>query len=459
MNAALLAYLPRASNGLDWSLIVLLIALAGSAAAFAARERPGLSFASGLLVWVAIAAVIAQAWRAGLSAHPTLVTAAGITVAGFLAWVCAPATAIPARRRGWIPALALTLAGAGFGANAAPDFLVLTIWLAVMGGACFALVLAVAGDLAEVRALLMGEALALVTAVLALVVLGLARGGPNIESAPPGLAAAGLILLAAHLTLRIAVMLAGLGIAARPGILAGELALGALAVPTLVATLLRVLTELAHLPIVGVEEFVAVLGGALTLIAACAFVVARGRGPRLASIAASLAGIAVLMAGTGALGTDATVFAELLFVPFAAIIAGSSLRGAEIATRDGVKPMGFGGALELALAVAALGVIGLPPFAGFWPRLVLMNAAVKSGDGLIPAALILASLLLAYGLVRAGTSGAAPAARPAQAGILEVATFGLLLGLSIAAGLTPGLSLTGAPLHAVPALRGTGDAR
>jgi formate hydrogenlyase subunit 3/multisubunit Na+/H+ antiporter MnhD subunit len=117
-----------------------------------------------------------------------------------------------------------------------------------------------------------------------------------------------------------------------------------------------------------------------------------------------------------------------------------------LAERREAMAAGVGGALELALALAALGVVGLPPFAGFWPRLLILDAAVRDGNVLLPATLIAGSLLLVLGLARAGFApreAVAARARPVRA--LEVAAFGLLLGVSLAAGLTPRLDMNATP--------------
>ncbi len=162
------------------------------------------------------------------------------------------------------------------------------------------------------------------------------------------------------------------------------------------------------------------------------------RGARLALLGASLAGLVLLIVGASASRAGGELFAELLFVPFAAIIAGSSLRRS--LSRD-VAGTGFGGALELGLALAAFGVIGLPPFAGFWPRMLLMDAAVKGGNFAVPVTLIAGSLMLAYGLAQPGGSARELQPRTASMRGLEIAAFGVLLGLSLAAGLVPGPAL------------------
>ncbi len=61
----------------------------------------------------------------------------------------------------------------------------------------------------------------------------------------PALAAAGLVLVSAQLLLRAGSALASLALLARPGALGAELGVGALALPALLATLLRILAEFA----------------------------------------------------------------------------------------------------------------------------------------------------------------------------------------------------------------------
>jgi multicomponent Na+:H+ antiporter subunit D len=447
VSALLSARLTDPSAPLGWPLTLLLIALAGTAIAFAARERPGLGFAAGLFAWAAIAAVIGEAWRMAPAATSPLVTASGIALIGFIAWICAPGYEASLRRRKWLPALVLALACGGIGVVAASDFLVLTVWLAVIGAANYALALAVATERGSLRGLLAGEALALVSAAAALLFLGRAELAPGGLALP--LAQAGLVLLSAHLLLRMGLAVYGLAVISGSRALGPQLALGALALPVLLSTYGHIVSKFA--PVLSPEFLtgLAVLGGTLTIAAAFLFVAARARDKRLAALGASLSGVALLIAGTGGTGRGGENFAELIFVPLAAIIAGSSITGSPEGEREGVVPVGFGGVLELGLTLAALGVIGLPPFAGFWPRLLLMDAAVRGGDLVLPATLILGSLLLAYGLVRAG-AGLRETGTLRPAPVLEVAAFGLLLGVSLAAGLTPRLNLS-PPLQAGPA--------
>jgi formate hydrogenlyase subunit 3/multisubunit Na+/H+ antiporter MnhD subunit len=174
-----------------------LIALAGATIAFATRRRPGFGFAAGLFAWAAIAAVVGEVWRTAPAATAPLVTASGIALIGFIAWICAPGCEASERRRTWLPALVLALACGGFGVVAANDILVLTVWLGVIGAANYALALAVAPERSSLRGLLAGEALALVSAATTLLFLGRGELGPAGLATP--LAQAGLVLLSAHL--------------------------------------------------------------------------------------------------------------------------------------------------------------------------------------------------------------------------------------------------------------------
>lgn len=427
---------------LGWPLTLLLIALLGASVAFAARARSGISFAAGLLAWAAIAATIGEAWRAAGAASVPLIGAAGLSLVGLIAWLCAPICDIDRRRRAWLPALVLALAAAGFGIAAAPDFLAFAVWLAAAGAINYALVLAASPERAPLRVLVAGEIFALVSVAGALVFLG--RAGPGLT--PIGLdapmAQAGAVLLVAHLLLRAGLALYGLAIAAKVRALTVELALGALAVPMLLVAQGRVLAAFA--PALPAEFFTALaaLGALATVCGAALFVAQQERGARLAWLGASLAGVVLLVSSAGRATHAGEIFAELIFAPFAALIAGSSLVRAFGERREGISA-GFGGALEFALALAGLGVIGLPPFAGFWPRLLVLDAAVREGDVLLPATLIAGSLLVVLGLARAGFAprGAVAApVRPVRA--LEVAAFGLLLGVSLAAGLTPRLDMS-----------------
>ncbi|MFO1186967.1 MAG: hypothetical protein U1E87_05675 [Alphaproteobacteria bacterium] len=427
-------------GALSWPLSLLLVALFGAGAAIAARERAGIAFAAGLFTFAAIAATIGEAWRADGTASAPLVGAAAVGLIGLVAWLCAPANDLGLRRRAWLPALVLALVAAGFGVAAAPDFPALIVWLTVAGAANYALLLAVSPERRAARVLVLGEIFALLGGAGALVFLG--HAGPGLT--PIGLAApaaaAGAVLLLAHILMRAGFALFGLAHAAKARALTVELALGALAVPMLLAAAARILSGFA--PVLPPEFFdaLAAIGAAGAVAAAALFVAARERGARLAWLGASLAGIVLLIAGASGANRAGEAFAELVFAPFAALIAGASLASV-FAERREAMPAGFGGALEFALALAGLGVIGLPPFAGFWPRLLVMDAAVRAGDMLLPAVLILASLLLVVGLARAGFAERAPAqqrARPVR--VLEIAAFGLLLGISLAAGLTPRLS-------------------
>lgn len=446
-------------GALGTPLTLLLIALIGTGAAFAARGRAGIAFAAGLLTWAAIAAVIGEAWRSAGTAGAPLIGAAAIGLVGSVAWALSPANDLSARARAWLPALTLALAAAGFGIAAAPDFFALVVWLAAAGAANYALAVAASRERAPADALLAGEIFALVCAAGALVFLG--RAGPGLT--PIGLAApasqAGALLLAVHILMRAGLALYGLSIAARAGALTAELALGALAVPMLLVALGRILANFAQVLPPEVFTALAAFGAVAAAASAALFAAASERGARLAWLGASLAGIVLLIAGASGAGHAGEVFTELVFAPFAALIAGSSLSRALSGRRE-ASPKGFAGALQIALALAGLGVIGLPPFAGFWPRLLVMDAAVRAGDALLPAALILASLLLVFGLMRAGFSASEPKSAPARpVRALEIAAFGLLLGISLAAGLSPRLNLdapgeAGAP-HVPPVAKAT----
>jgi multicomponent Na+:H+ antiporter subunit D len=454
MITHLLEVVPWARAGPGWAHVAILLAMTGAAFTLLLRERPALKRAAGFAVWGGMLVLLIFALRgrmpgpppiAGLDGDRTsLLVTTGITLAGIFAWLLGGAAVIAEDRRQSIAPLVFALIAASIGAVTASDLLVLTVWQFALGACAigFSLLLRRQGEADPARSLMVIEAICLFGTGVALALMGGALPAAHaVIAAAIGL---GLMLLVLIVRLGSLIITLPLVARARAPVLAAEIAIAGIAIPAILQTLIA-LTLKFHVLAPSAFTSILVVGAVFWMIVGGLLAIgARGRPPRIAAIAASLVGLALLGACEGS--KTALLFVLLWLGPVPAFLAASSIAGridrggASIVERT-LTPQGD--AIALLLAMASLALVGLPPFAGFWARLMLVEAAWAHADYAIVAVTLLSSLILAFALSRRAferVPAMADAERrnyPPGIALPELLVLGVMSGLSLAGGLYP----------------------
>ena len=163
-----------------------------------------------------------------------------------------------------------------------------------------------------------------------------------------------------------------------------------------------------------------------------------------------ISGIGVMMAGL-ALGSPAGLSGAILYAVHSMVVMTALYFAVGIGARlGGSYHLTTAGGLYAANAAIAgltlmlfLSVAGLPPFSGFWPKIMLVKASLDIGAWWLAGAILVTGLLttitvgriwaLAYW--RPSAAGADPAVRPLPAG--AIAALAGLVALTAAAGIWP----------------------
>jgi len=452
--AKLLEVVPWARVGPGWATIAILLAIAGAGLTLLLRPYALLKRLAALAVWSGLLALLVFALRGGAPApaplaslaggHETLLIALGMSLAGISAWLLGGAASVLRERRQLIAPLVFILLAAAIGTITATGLLEMIVWQFAIAGCAIAFVLLLTnpGKADPPRALMLVEAMCIIAAGLSLAILGDALS-PRWHGTM--ISAIGGAVLLVVLGVRLMALIVALPLVARASepVLAAEIALAAIAVPALLQTLIALTQHFKALMPQAFAIILMVFAIVVMLLGAALAIGARARGPRIGAIAASLAGLALLGAFEGA---KSPLFVLIFLGPMPAFLAASSIagridRGGALIVERALTP--GADAIGILLAIASLALIGLPPFAGFWPRLLLIEAAWAKADYGIIAATLLCSLVLAFALSRRGyervpaTSGPERRNRPAGIGLRELLVLGVTSGVSLAGGLYP----------------------
>jgi multicomponent Na+:H+ antiporter subunit D len=439
-----------------WPTLAMLVAVAASAFALLCRGQKELERLIGALCWAGLLVVLLLAAEGRMptgalapltqlgTGNEPLVIALGMAIVGALGWMCAIALP-PSLRRSWTPMLLFVLAAGGIGSVAATNLLLLIIWQLVIGAASLGLVLSTDDSEAAGAA----RSLLVLGAALALAILGAGLNGirPSLlgGAAPAtALSSIGAAVLIVSLLARLAGALAALGLVARgpEQSLSAELGVAAIAVPSVLYTLAALALQLRGSMPQAFELVLVVLFALLMVVGAVLAVGARQRAMRIAAIGISLCGLALMGAMEGA--ADSILFVLVWIGAMPAYLAASSI----LARLGGVGTRLRGGASAgrdvtvFLLALASLALIGLPPFSGFWPRLMLIEAAWGQAHYTIAAVAGVSSLLLAFALARRVCDAPAQALAPiaparSRVRLPELLVLGVMSGLALAGGLYP----------------------
>ncbi|MFT3974238.1 MAG: proton-conducting transporter membrane subunit [Amaricoccus sp.] len=161
-----------------------------------------------------------------------------------------------------------------------------------------------------------------------------------------------------------------------------------------------------------------------------------------ASIGAMVLGLAV--------GTPAALAATILYLGQDVLVKAALFLGAgAIAHATGSETLARSGGLwrsqpatALLFLVPALALAGMPPFSGFWPKLMLVRATLEAGSGWLAAAVLAMGLLTLVAMARVWAEAVwAPAASGAPAAPLPPAMLwplAILAALIIVAGVWAG---------------------
>lgn len=172
-----------------------------------------------------------------------------------------------------------------------------------------------------------------------------------------------------------------------------------------------------------------------------------------------ISGIGSMLAGL-AIGTTAAVAGTIFYAIHSIIVMtalymavgvmrgiGGSFSLRELGGLYGASPAFAAVFLALAFAVA-----GLPPFSGFWPKVILVDAAIATGHGWLAGSILVTGLLTSIAVGRVwvfafwrggdeatpdGVCGAAVAADPALTRAAIWLPLGLLLALVVLLGVLP----------------------
>ncbi len=167
-----------------------------------------------------------------------------------------------------------------------------------------------------------------------------------------------------------------------------------------------------------------------------------------------VSGVGVMVAGL-AIGTDKALLGAIFYIVHSIIISAALFMAAGLVSRAGagsdIENLSglYKGAPFLAVAflLAGLSLIGIPPFAGFWPKVYLVQAGLEAGAYALVAGVLTAGFLtmLAVGRTfalvfwRAAPDDAPLPASGAQqgGGLVLKGALGALTFLTIALGLYP----------------------
>jgi multicomponent Na+:H+ antiporter subunit D len=180
-----------------------------------------------------------------------------------------------------------------------------------------------------------------------------------------------------------------------------------------------------------------------------------------------VSGIGSMLAGI-ALGGDLAVAGTIVYavhsmVVMAALYLATGIIGRRTGTFDlnalgglySASPWFAAGFLVLAFAVS-----GLPPFSGFWPKLMLVQASLAAGNGWLAGAILATGLLTTIAIVRVflfafwrdkAGGGAGPAPLVAPGAVFMSGSLAALVAGALAIGLAPEM-LTRAGLDAAGGL-------
>lgn len=169
-----------------------------------------------------------------------------------------------------------------------------------------------------------------------------------------------------------------------------------------------------------------------------------------ASIGAMVLGLAV--------GTPLALAAAILYLGQDVLVkTGLFLGAGAIARATGSEDLDRSGGLwrsqpltALLFLVPALALAGMPPFSGFWPKLMLVRATLEAGAGWLTAAVLVMGLLTLIAMARvwadvvwaAAPADATPAPLPAAMRLPLVVLAGLVLAAGIWAGPLVGFAET-----------------
>lgn len=468
-----LSLLPWSSTAPGWPALLVLTASAGLGITLLLRAQTLLRRSLAAATWFVLFILLLMAHDGALPADvwlpstltgdvPTsLLIIFGSVLIGVGAWICTDAVAIVETRRIWVSPLLFALLAGVIGLCSAGDLLSLLIWNFVVGAASLALVLLLfqeRGHAEPVRALVTLEAIGLVGAVLALGLV--AEGLPVLletsqsTSAPSATLSVGLALLLITLTARVLSLLMAVGLISsqRQVAISAELALGGMALPAVLFVFTAIIVRVETALPLGFGAVLTVLGTLLLLGGGFIVMGARTRGLRVAAVATSLVGLGLLGAtvGASALPEWMRLYAVLWFAPFSAFLVASSVLE-RLGGWSAVGPDGAHSFLSIlvrpALLISILAISGLPPFFGFWPRLILIENAWIEARYLVLGVIMAGSLLLLAAFARrmvdppSSQGGSAkgigvPAVR-SDIAVPELVVLGLACGLSVASSFYP----------------------
>lgn len=456
MIGPLAEILPLAQQLPSWEVVAIALAALGAGLSLASRDHVRLAQLMAGAVWLLLLLVMVLALRGRLPASSTpiasldgdphsMLVATGIVIIGTFAWLLGSSSGIEERKRSWLAPLAFTLAASAIGTITASDLLVLVMWQFALGANTIGLVLMLRepSGASELPSLVSIESVCLLCAGGALAILGI---GLPANASSMGFVAMGLALLLVLFAARLASLVIALPLITRErsSVLAIEVAMIGMAIPAALhpfialAEALRTLLPVWFVLLLSAGASVLLIGGAALAIAH------RARGWRIASLACSLMGLGIL--GACEASRTALLFILLWLGPMPAFLAASSIAG-RIETEGrpfaARAPNPQADAINILLALACLAVIGLPPFAGFWARLILVQAAWGAADYPVIAITLLSSLVLGFALGRRSFERAAQVADPARRNsapriaLPELLVLGITSGLTLAGGIYP----------------------